>query len=66
VLADEPTANLDHDTAGEMLGVFRRLQESGTTVVLASHDRDLIHGSQETVIELRPGLTAVHGRKLDQ
>jgi len=42
ILADEPTGNLDPDTAVEMLRIFRAINRRGTTVILATHDPDLI------------------------
>ena len=42
LLADEPTANLDADTADVILALFRSFHEVGTTVVLATHDSALV------------------------
>ena len=42
VLADEPTGNLDHEITLEILELFREINRRGTTVVLATHNRELI------------------------
>jgi len=41
ILADEPTGNLDSVTAGAVLDLFRTMANSGTTVVIATHERDI-------------------------
>jgi putative ABC transport system ATP-binding protein len=41
ILADEPTGNLDSVTAGAVLDLFRTMARSGTTVVIATHERDI-------------------------
>lgn len=39
---DEPTANLDHETARRIMDVFRDFNRVGVTTLLASHDRKLM------------------------
>jgi putative ABC transport system ATP-binding protein len=38
LLADEPTGNLDAESAAEVVGIFRRVNEAGRTIVLVTHD----------------------------
>ena len=54
VLADEPTGNLDSETAGSVLELFRSRADAGTTVLIATHDRDIARVSDRTV-ELSDG-----------
>ena len=55
LLADEPTGNLDPDLAVEIMRLFREINARGTTIVVATHDRDLIQRMQRRTIELRRG-----------
>jgi putative ABC transport system ATP-binding protein len=54
VLADEPTGNLDSVTARSVLDLFRKLTDHGTTVVVATHERD-ISGLIDRSVELNDG-----------
>jgi len=56
VLADEPTGNLDPDLALEIMNLFREINARGTTVVVATHDRELIRRVG------RRSITLEHGR----
>jgi putative ABC transport system ATP-binding protein len=49
VTADEPTGNLDSDTSHTILELFRALAHDGTTVVIATHERDVAHRATRTV-----------------
>jgi cell division transport system ATP-binding protein len=56
VLADEPTGNLDPDLSLEIMNLFREINARGTTVVVATHDRELIRRVG------RRSITLDHGR----
>ena len=58
VLADEPTGNLDDQTAGETMGLFLKIRERGTTLIVASHNIDLIKRYGTRIIWLRQGCLA--------
>jgi len=55
LLADEPTGNLDPDLAKEIMGLFKDINSHGTTVIIATHDRDLIRRMSRRVIALDHG-----------
>jgi len=55
LLADEPTGNLDPDLAVEIMRLFREINSRETTVVVATHDRDLIRRMQRRTIMLDHG-----------
>jgi cell division transport system ATP-binding protein len=55
VVADEPTGNLDPDLAQEIMDIFNAANLRGSTVLIATHDRDLIEQSGRRVISLAQG-----------
>ena len=55
LLADEPTGNLDAIHAHEIIGLLKKINEYGTTVVLVSHDRDIVNSLKKRVITLSDG-----------
>ena len=55
VLADEPTGNLDPDLSLEIMNLFRDMNARGTTVLVATHDRELIKFVGRRVIQLDQG-----------
>ena len=59
VLADEPTGNLDPDLSLEIMNLFREVNARGTTVVVATHDRELIRRVG------RRAITLDHGRVVE-
>ncbi len=55
LLADEPTGNLDPTLALEIIELFREVNNRGTTVVIATHDRTLIDRFSKRTVELDRG-----------
>jgi cell division transport system ATP-binding protein len=55
LLADEPTGNLDPDTSIGIMQLIHRINRTGTTVVVATHDREMVDKMRRRVIELRDG-----------
>ena len=55
MLADEPTGNLDPDNSKEIMGLLSRINLSGTTIVMATHDRGIVDQMQRRVVELKEG-----------
>jgi len=55
ILADEPTGNLDSLTSLEIMSLFQRLNQEGTTILLVTHEPD-IAGYARRIVELRDGV----------
>jgi cell division transport system ATP-binding protein len=56
ILADEPTGNLDPDLSLDIMNLFREINARGTTVVVATHDRELIRRVGRRAIALEHGV----------
>jgi cell division transport system ATP-binding protein len=55
LLADEPTGNLDPDTSQGIMGLLERINRTGTTVVMATHDNNIVDAMRRRVIALEYG-----------
>lgn len=55
LIADEPTGNLDPDTAWEIMKLIKQINRRGTTVVMATHAKDIVDTMQQRVIALEKG-----------
>lgn len=55
LLADEPTGNLDPENSEAIMRLLDRINRNGTTVVMASHDREIVDQMRRRVIELSDG-----------
>jgi cell division transport system ATP-binding protein len=55
LLADEPTGNLDSEITRDIMGLFKSINDRGTTVVVATHNKDLAHQYCSTHIMLDRG-----------
>ena len=56
LLADEPTGNLDPDTAWEIMTLLEDINDRGTTVVVATHAHDIVDYMQKRVIAIKNGV----------
>lgn len=55
LIADEPTGNLDPETSWEIMDIFREVNKSGTTIVMATHDREIVDEMKKRVIAIEHG-----------
>ncbi len=55
VIADEPTGNLDPDTSWEIMNIFDEINTRGTTVVMATHNREIVNKIKKRVIAIEGG-----------
>ena len=61
LLADEPTGNLDPALSAEIMALFRRFQSVGVTVLIATHDINLINSLDQRIMHLEDGMLTDDG-----
>lgn len=55
IIADEPTGNLDPETAWEIMKIFQAINKSGTTIIMATHDKGIVDRMGKRVIAIEDG-----------
>lgn len=56
VIADEPTGNLDPETSWEIMRIFEEINARGTTIVMATHNREIVNTHRKRVIAIEGGM----------
>lgn len=56
LLADEPTGNLDPKNSWEIMKLLEEINEAGTTVVVVTHNKDIVNAMQKRVVTMRKGV----------
>lgn len=62
ILADEPTGNLDHDLSEEIMNLLVFCTKSGMTVLVTTHDLDLVRRRKQRIISIKNGEVVKDGR----
>ena len=55
VIADEPTGNLDPETSWDIMEIFKEINDAGTTIVMATHDKEVVDAMGKRVIAIEHG-----------
>lgn len=56
LICDEPTGNLDPDTSMGIMEIINKINEDGTTIIMATHDKDIVNTYKKRVITLDKGI----------
>ncbi|WP_413364955.1 cell division ATP-binding protein FtsE [Lysinibacillus sp. 3P01SB] len=56
LIADEPTGNLDPETSWEIMEIFEEINRQGTTIVMATHNREIVNTIRKRVIAIEGGM----------
>ena len=63
LIADEPTGNLDPDTAWDIMNLLNEINMRGTTVVVATHAKDIVDQMKKRVIHINKGVIVKDDKK---
>lgn len=63
VIADEPTGNLDPDTSWEIMRLLQKINERGTTIIMATHSKEIVNTIKKRVIAIEDGMIARDERR---
>jgi cell division transport system ATP-binding protein len=55
IIADEPTGNLDQDTSWEIMKLLDEINKKGTTLIVATHAKELVDAMKKRVLQLEDG-----------
>ncbi|MFC4322472.1 cell division ATP-binding protein FtsE [Litchfieldia salsa] len=58
MIADEPTGNLDPETSWEIMNIFEEINNRGTTIIMATHNREIVNKIKKRVIAIESGKIA--------
>ena len=56
LLADEPTGNLDSKNTADIMNLLEKINENGTTVIVVTHNRDIVNSMRKRVITIKQGV----------
>ena len=59
LICDEPTGNLDPETSYEIISILEEINRRGTTVVVVTHDREIVDTMKKRVLTLEDGILKV-------
>lgn len=63
IIADEPTGNLDEENSKEIFNILKTINSSGTTVIVATHDKDFVSYINKRVLNLKNGIIEYDSKK---
>ena len=56
IFADEPTGNLDPKNSWEIMKLLEQINENGTTVLVVTHNREIVNSMQKRVVTMKRGV----------
>ena len=62
IICDEPTGNLDPNTSKDIISILENINNQGTTIIMATHDKEIVNHMQKRVIALSGGQIIKDGR----